>query len=94
MGKTHLIKGMKKKIGKLMQDVWSHKIQCMPNFLIVRPTINNEKISTKDQWEYWSGESMLLYWSNTHVLILPMQPGNCQKPTLVQTLLSTRDFYM
>ena len=44
-----------------MQDVWSHKTPGMLKFLIVWPMIDSEKISTKDQQEYWLGVDMLLY---------------------------------
>ena len=40
---------MKKKFGKHMQDVWSHKALDMPKFLIMMLMIDNEKNSTKDQ---------------------------------------------
>ena len=33
----------------------------MPKFLIVGPVTDNEKISAKDQQEYWLGKGMLLY---------------------------------
>ena len=52
---------MEKKIGKHMQDVWSHKTSGMPKFLIMRLMIKSEKISAKDQQEYWLGVGMLLY---------------------------------
>ena len=43
-----------------MQDVWSHKTPGTPKFLIMRPILDNEKISAKDQEEYQSGVGMLL----------------------------------
>ena len=61
VGQPHLIKNMEKNFSKCMHDVWSHKIKGMPKFLIGRPMINSEKISTEDQWEYWLGVGMLLY---------------------------------
>ena len=61
LGQPHLIKNMKKKFYKCVQDVWSHKSPGMPKFLIVRPVIDSEKISTKDQWECWLGVGMFLY---------------------------------
>ena len=33
----------------------------MPKFLIVKPVIDIENISTKDQWEYWLIVGMSLY---------------------------------
>ena len=61
LGQLHLKKCMKIKFGKHMQDVRSHKTPGMPKFLVVRPMIGSEKISTKDQWEYRLGVGMLLY---------------------------------
>ena len=52
---------MEKLFGKCLQDVLSHKTPGMPKFLIVRPMVDNEKISTKDQQEYLLGVGMLLY---------------------------------
>ena len=51
---------MEKKFAKHVQDVLSHKTPGT-SFLIIRPIIKGEKISTKDQQEYWSGVGMLLY---------------------------------
>ena len=44
-----------------MQDVQSYKTPCMPKFSIMRPMINSEKISAKDQQKYWLNVGMLLY---------------------------------
>ena len=44
-----------------LQDVQSHKTPGTPKFLIVRPMVDNEKISAKDQLEYLLGVDMLLY---------------------------------
>ena len=52
---------MEKKFGKHVEDVWSHKTLGTPKFFIVRPMVDNEMISIKDQWEYWLGVGMLLY---------------------------------
>ena len=52
---------MEKKFGKHMQDVWGHKTPGAPQFLIMRPMIDSEKISAKDQQEYQSGVVMLLH---------------------------------
>ena len=41
-----------------MHDVQSHESQGMPKFLIVRPMVKSEKISTKDQQDYWPGVGM------------------------------------
>ena len=61
MGQPHFIKSFEKKFGKNVQDVWSHKTPGMPKFLILRPIMDSEKISIKDQQEYWLGVGMLLY---------------------------------
>ena len=42
-------------------NVWSHKTPGTPKFLVVRPMIDSEKISTKDQRKYQLGVGMLLY---------------------------------
>ena len=52
---------MEKKFGEHVQDIQSHKTQDTTKFLIVRPVIDNEKISAKDQQEYQSCVGMLLY---------------------------------
>ena len=46
-----LIKNLEKKFGECIQDVWSHKTPAMPKFLIVRPTVDNKKMSSKEQRE-------------------------------------------
>ena len=46
------MKNLEKKFGKQVQDVWSHKTPGMPKLLIMRPMIDNEKISTKNQEEF------------------------------------------
>ena len=61
MGHPHLIKNIEKKFVECMQDVWSHKAQGMPKFLIVLPLVNNEKISAEYQQEYHLGVGMLMY---------------------------------
>ena len=52
LGLLHLIKNMEKKFGKCVQDVPSHKTPGTHKFLIIRPMVDNEKISAKDQQEY------------------------------------------
>ena len=52
---------MKKKFGKCIQDFWSHKNPGTYKYLIIRPTVDNEKKSVEDQQEYWSGLGMLPY---------------------------------
>ena len=69
-GQSHLTKNSKKKFGKHMQDVQSHKTPGMPKFLIVRPMVKSKKISAKDQQDYWSGVGMLLYLVNHSCPIL------------------------
>ena len=61
LGQPHLIKNMEKKFGECMHGVWSHETPGMPKSLIVRPMVDNEKISAKDHWEFWLGVDMLLY---------------------------------
>ena len=61
LGQLHLIK-----IGKEIWQVHAGKfgvtrLQVCLNFLTMRPMINSEKISAKDQQEYWSFVGMLLY---------------------------------
>ena len=51
-GQIHLIENLEKP---------SHKIPDMPKFSIVRPMIESEKISIKDQQEYQKGVGMVLY---------------------------------
>ena len=46
---------------KHVKNIESHKALDMPKFLIVRPTIESEKISMEDQKVYWLGVGMLLY---------------------------------
>ena len=60
LGQPHLIKNLENKFGGLVNDNQSHKTPGTPKFLIVRPTEENEKVSIKYQWEYWSGIGMLL----------------------------------
>ena len=48
LGWPHLIKNLERKFGGLIQEVWSHKTPGTPKFLIMRPTEEIEKISTKD----------------------------------------------
>ena len=50
-----------KKIGSCIKDGWIHKTPAPTKFLIDRPVMGNEKISTKHQWEYQLGIDMLLY---------------------------------
>ena len=63
----------------------------MSKFLIVRPLIDNEKISTKDQWEYKLDVGMLLYLVKH--LHLNLANAMREKRMLVQTLLPTRNSY-
>ena len=56
-----LVKNMEKKFDKHLHDVWSHKSPDTSKFLTVRPMIKSEKISIKDQQEYWSDVGMLFY---------------------------------
>ena len=44
-----------------MWDIQSHKTPGMLKFLLMRPLIDSEKISIKDQQKYWPGVGMLLY---------------------------------
>ena len=69
------MKKMEMKFGECMQDVWSHKTSVMPKCLIVRPVVDNEKISTKDQWDYRLGAGILLY----HVRHLPPNLANATR---------------
>ena len=48
LGQPHLIKSLKSKFGRLIDEVWSHKTSGTPKFLIVRPTEDFEKISMED----------------------------------------------
>ena len=57
----HLIKNLKSKFEKLIEDVWSNKTPSTPKFLIVRPTEDYKKVLVEDQWIYQSGVGMLLY---------------------------------
>ena len=61
LGQPHLIKNLEKKFGGLVEEIWRHKTPSTPKFLIVRPTEENEKISTKDQRDYQSVKGILLY---------------------------------
>ena len=61
LGQPHLIKNLKSKFKKLINDVWSHKTPGTPKFLIMRPTEDYEKISMEDQRIYCSCVGMLLY---------------------------------
>ena len=49
LSQPHLIKNLKSKFEKLIQDVQSHKTPGTPKFLIMRPTEEREKISVEDQ---------------------------------------------
>ena len=60
-GQPHLIKNLKSKFEKLVNNVWSHKTPGTPKFLIIRPTEDVEKILMEDQQTYQSGVGMLLY---------------------------------
>ena len=79
MGQPHLIKNMKKKFGKHVQDVRSHKTQGTPKFLIMRPMIDSEMISVDDQWEYWAGVGMLLY------LVEHLHPNLANKKKVIKS---------
>ena len=85
---THLIKNLVKKFGNHVQNIQSHEMPGMPKFIIIRPMIKSEKISTEDHKEYWSGVGMLLLLVLDQ--ILPMQPGSYLKPIMVQTLWHLR----
>ena len=61
LGQTHLIKNLKSKFEKLVNEVWSHKTPGTPKFLIVIHTKDIKKISIDDQQTYPSGIGMLLY---------------------------------
>ena len=61
LGQPHLITNMEKKFGELVQNVWSHKTAGTPTFLIIRPMVNSQNISMKDQEDHWLGIGMLLY---------------------------------
>ena len=52
---------MEKKFDKHMHDVQSHKTPGMPKFFIVRPMIEIEKISAKNEQEYQFGVGLLVY---------------------------------
>ena len=52
---------MKEKFCECIHDVQRHKNSGTPKFLIIRPTVENEKISVEDQQEYWLGVGKLLY---------------------------------
>ena len=61
LGQPHLIKNLKSKFEKLVNEVQSHKTPNTPKFLIIRPVEDIEKILTDDQLTYRSGIGMLLY---------------------------------
>ena len=88
LGQPHLIKNLKSKFGKLVNEVWSHKTPGTPEFLIVRPAEYIEKPLMEDQRTYQSDVGMLLYLVN-----LPTQPENGPRQMMVQTLLPTRNSY-
>ena len=94
LGQPHNIKNMEKKLGKSIQDVKSHKTPGTHKFLIVRHMTKSEKISTKDQQEYWLGVGMLLYLMKHLHPDLANMTRNCWKPTMVQTLLPTMNSSM
>ena len=50
LGQRHLIKNLKSKVEKLIEDVWSHKMPGTPKFLI--------EISVENQRIYQSGISL------------------------------------
>ena len=52
LSQPHLIKNLKSKFKKLVDEVWSHKTPGTPKFLIVRPTEEIKKISMEDQQTY------------------------------------------
>ena len=58
LGQPHLIENLENKFGNCMQVVQSQKTPGTPNFLIMRPIIDSEKISIKNQWEYWLGNAV------------------------------------
>ena len=94
LGWPHLIKNMEKKSGELVQDVQSHKTHGTPKLLIVRPTVKSKKISGENQQDYFWAWECYCTLLNTCIPTLPTQPGDCQKQTKVQTLWTTRHFYM
>ena len=61
LGQPHLIKNLKSKFEKLVNEVRSHKTPGTPKFLIIRHTEDIEKILIEGQRTYRSGIGMLLY---------------------------------
>ena len=61
LGQPHLIKNLKSKFEKLVNEVWSHKTPGTPKFLIVRPLEDIKKILIEDQKTCQSRIGMLLY---------------------------------
>ena len=59
----------------------------MPKFLIVRPMVENKKISAKDQQDYWLSIGRLLY------LVKHLHP-NLANMTRELSKASTRNSYM
>ena len=91
LGQPYLIKNMEKKFGEFIQDVWSHKTTGMTKFLIIRPTVNSEKISAEDQWVYQLGVGILLNLVTHSCYDLANVTRELSK---VQTLQTTKNFYV
>ena len=61
IGQPHLLQNLEKKFGNDVQYRRSTKNPGTPNFEIVCPTNDDEKISPEKQKQYCSGVGMLLY---------------------------------